>query len=1454
MANCPELDAGLNRGKLSVMLHQFVQRICIGAFIILGIHSTAVQGIAGDWPMWRSDAGRTAASAAKLPERLHPAWSRVEAARKPVWDDPLNHDLMAYDRIFEPVVKDGRLVVGFNDSDKVMAFDIATGDEIWRFYTDAPVRFPAVMDGEYVYFTSDDGCLYCVTADNGSLKWKFRGGPSNQKAIGNERVVSAWPARGAPVIADGTVYFAASIWPFMGTFIYALDAETGEVQWENDGTAASYIKQPHSAPSFAGVAPQGNFVVVGDKLIVPGGRSVPAVFDRNTGELDYYYLNEGGKGTGGALVLGHEDEFYVHTRRRGVRGFELKTGKKTSFQTNEPVLTDDLIIAVEEKGDAKFELVAYERDSKDEEWKLKDVNGSGDLILAGDALFAAGGGKITRVSLSGKEPRVSWQIDADEDIVRLLAASERLIAVTLSGKILVYSGERATNPVLHQPQPVELSATPKHEDFARQLVSAGSMPRGFVLWFGLTDELRLREFVRTTDAQVIVVFEGADRLERLRAEYDRAGLLGKQITFHTGDVSSFQGPAFVAKMIIVDDPNQGTTVNDLRRAYVSLRPYGGKLICLRNADDSNLLSLLREADLEKAEVKALAGWDQVERVGALTGSGNWTHQYGDIANSVKSDDSRVKLPLGILWFGGSSNMDVLPRHGHGPPEQVIGGRLFIQGMNSLNCRDVYTGQVLWKREFEDLGTYDVYYDETYKDTPLNPAYNQVHIPGANGRGTNYVATEDAVYLLEGDRCHVIDVQTGETIRFIQMPDQSEWGFIGVYGDLLLGGIGFANYRERHELTFEADAKLGGNSKGFGSKSYDRSASRALIAFDRHTGKELWRVDSNHSFIHNGIVAGDGRVYCLDKLPRPVEDKLKRRGLNPPDTYRVVCFDAAGGAPVWEQTGDIFGTWLGYSKQHNVLLLAGARASDRMSTEVGEGMAVYDAVTGDVRWRDLKRAYSGPCILHNDTILTNANSYQLSAGAFNLLDGTTRMITNPITQEEQVWQVCRAYGCNNIIASENFLTFRSGAAGYYDLNTMSGTGNLGGFKSGCTSNLVVANGILNAPDYTRTCSCSYQNQTSLGLVHMPEMDMWTVNHTARLTKPGKDIHRVGVNFGAPGDRIDESGTLWIDYPIVGGDSPDIQVNIDGESEFFCDHTLRYSGESLPWVAASGVQGFDVIRLPLSIHVENAKEGRGFRINSTEDDAEEQPDGEISAGSSDLELTNDGDNQVIGLRFSDVTLTKDSIIEEAYLQFTCDETNSEPTNLTIAIVNRGDAKKFKGSKSISESNTMGSVRWSPPPWTKVDRAGEAERSPSVAHLVQQIIQRDDWKPGNAMAFVIRGDGKRVAQAFKGSKAGAPRLFVKTKDDSDVAPLAKAGTPHTVRLVFAEPNELKAGERVFDILINGRLVEEKFDIVREAGQPRTTVIREFRSVLLGDELELRLPSRAGTAVLSGVEVIRE
>ena len=122
---------------------------------------------------------------------------------------------MKYDRVFEPIVLGKTLFVGFNDSDKVVAFDTKTGAEKWRAYVDGPVRFPPAAQGGKVQIVSDDGLMYCVNAETGAEIWKFRGGPSDRRILGNERLISTWPARGAPVLRDGTVYFAASIWPFM---------------------------------------------------------------------------------------------------------------------------------------------------------------------------------------------------------------------------------------------------------------------------------------------------------------------------------------------------------------------------------------------------------------------------------------------------------------------------------------------------------------------------------------------------------------------------------------------------------------------------------------------------------------------------------------------------------------------------------------------------------------------------------------------------------------------------------------------------------------------------------------------------------------------------------------------------------------------------------------------------------------------------------------------------------------------------------------------------------------------------------------------------------------------------------------------------------------------------------------------------------------------------------------
>ena len=166
----------------------------------------------------------------------------------------------------------------------------------------------------------------------------------------------------------------------------------------------------------------------------------------------------------------------------------------------------------------------------------------------------------------------------------------------------------------------------------------------------------------------------------------------------------------------------------------------------------------------------------------------------------------------------------------------------------------------------------------------------------------------------------------------------------------------------------------------------------------------------------------------------------------------------------------------------------------------------------------------------------------------------------------------------------------------------------------------------------------------------------------------------------------------------------------------------------------------------------------------------------------------------------------------------------------------------------------IEWKPKPWTEADRAGPDERTPDITNLIQSIVSREGWESGNAIGFVIRGKGKRVAKSFKSDPKAATKLFVRTDQDKPENKVATKPQPHLVRLFFAEPEEFKPGQRVFDIVLQGKTVAENFDIVREAGAPRATIVREFNGVMVGDSLEIDLPSRVGQSVLSGIEIVKE
>ena len=1143
-------------GKTFIKVYHLIVFLFICAHSFAGSH---------DWPAWRYDHNRSAVTPEQLATKLYPQWQVKYSQRVPVWDDPLNQDLMHFDRIFEPIVAGDRIFIGFNDQDKVVALDINTGRELWHYYADGPVRLPLCANNGKIYFTGDDGYCYCIDQEDGSLVWKLQLAPGSNKLLGNKRFISMWPARGGIVIRDNILYTAASIFPLMGTYIFAIDAETGRVIWKNESTGSNYILQPHRSPAFADVAPQGSFTVSGDVLLVAGGRSVPAAFDLRTGEQLYYHLSASGK-TGGAFTCSNDRVFFNHHRDRTTFMYDSETGNRLKANAfGYPVVDGDTIYL---SGRNITAVLLTEDKILDTLWTIS-VAATGDLIKAGNILYAADSAGISAIGLgNNNKPELLWHNESESNIGRLLAAGGKLIAVSEEGTITVF-GDRPEEKLkkLKNDRKPSCSFLPGRG----KIVRSSRTSEGYALFLGSGKRSLLKRLVSKTNLNIIVFEKETEKIAKLREYFDKKRIISGRLCFLKFDDETYASvPKYFSSLTVINDRYylENLDVDRLGQLYESTRPYDGRIwVRTRGKKRKLLAATVSDASLQGAKFTRGPGYAMISRTGPLEGSSPWTHNNGDIANTMKSDDMLVKAPLGILWFGGNSNMDVLPRHGHGPGEQVIDGRLIIEGISSISARDVYTGRVLWKREFEKLmdDSWLVYYDETYdEENPLNTKYNQVHLPGANARGTNFIATKEYVYLIEGDKCNLIDIKTGDLKEVFTTgnSETSELGYIGVYEDLLILGSNFTEYD-----GLEGDSIILKSPK---FTDYNLTASQELVVMNRFTGERLWSIAANHGFIHNSVIAGDEVLFCLDKLPQYLETRNRRRGLPQPEGSRLLYLDIRTGETIAEKTEEIFGTWLGYSAQYKMLLQATRPSRDMLTGEEGTRMIVYNAVSGEKLW-DKAIRYINPPIIHNDKIFTEG-------AGFSLLTGDILSETDPVTGEEIRWTFKREYGCGIVAASEHLLTFRSASAGFVNLDAFEGTASLGGWKPGCSTNLIVADGVLNSPDYTRTCQCPYQNQTSLALIHMPWMTYWT---NSNYIWNGNQIRKLGLNLNAPGDRSSDENILWLEYPVAGGASPEIPIKMDTVSYFrIRKEPISVISDKTPWISCSAVGGIRSLEIALS----------------------------------------------------------------------------------------------------------------------------------------------------------------------------------------------------------------------------------------------------------------------------------
>ncbi len=175
----------------------------------------------------------------------------------------------------------------------------------------------------------------------------------------------------------------------------------------------------------------------------------------------------------------------------------------------------------------------------------------------------------------------------------------------------------------------------------------------------------------------------------------------------------------------------------------------------------------------------------------------------------------------------------------------------------------------------------------------------------------------------------------------------------------------------------------------------------------------------------------------------------------------------------------------------------------------------------------------------------------------------------------------------------------------------------------------------------------------------------------------------------------------------------------------------------------------------------------RVSQGTDDAEECLTNNSSyLTSSDLEFVRDDNpeggspcasQQVVGIRFQNITIPQGATVTNAYLEFTVDETDTESTNLTFHGENTDSSSPFTTANYniTNRSKTSSYIPWdNVPSWTTV---GDTHQTPDLTSIIQEIINRPSWQSGNALTIIVNGIGQRTAEAYEGSASQASLLHI-------------------------------------------------------------------------------------------------
>lgn len=239
----------------------------------------------------------------------------------------------------------------------------------------------------------------------------------------------------------------------------------------------------------------------------------------------------------------------------------------------------------------------------------------------------------------------------------------------------------------------------------------------------------------------------------------------------------------------------------------------------------------------------------------------------------------------------------------------------------------------------------------------------------------------------------------------------------------------------------------------------------------------------------------------------------------------------------------------------------------------------------------------------------------------------------------------------------------------------------------------------------------------------------------------------------------------------------------------------------------------------------------QVSDSGDDVEEvaeegasDPVGTVDMTSSDLEfIEDDGFLQMVGMIFRNVELPPNANIVSAYIQFFSDKA-LDGTPVTCQLfggsVANITAPFTETLMSVSShAQTVATVKWTVPPFGDPGTATEAERSPDISSIIQEIVGLGGWASGNNLMIGVKNDGdtkaaNREAVSFDGQNDQAPILNVTYNTNPiGIEPgnrefsCSVYPNPAEARLTIVNPSSGSFSYEIFNI--SGQLVAVRYDL---------------------------------------------